>query len=403
MAVLKFQDLRFIEEKDLIRVYFLKIYKFTISKKDLMAIADFKIHSNAIEFSCSEKKANNKFNKVLEKGFQNMICSINKQKTVYVHRNSGIPLVGSGVFGLIDRNTSCIEVKPLTACNLDCMYCSVNAGITSKKQADYVVEKDYLIEEFNELVEKKQHEVEVHIGPQGEPLLYAPLVELVKDIKSNPKVKFISMDTNGVWLTKKLVDDLVKAGLTRFNISLNALDQEKCNYMAGMHFNLKHVLEMIDYAGKKTSVLLAPVIIPGINDDEVVALAKKAKTIKSKYPTIGIQNFLNYKRGRNPVKQRSWEDFFKMLEPIEKKENIKLCLSSDDFKTVQDTKLEKPFNKKQIIKARVVCDGPLNGEKIASCKNRAIIVEKSGGVGINSEIKIKIIRDKHNIFRGVKQ
>ena len=310
-------------------------------------------------------------------------------------------MVGTGVFGLIDRNTNCIEVKPLTVCNLDCVFCSVDAGLSSRKTTGYVIEKDYLIEEFNNLIKEKKLPVEAHIGPQGEPLLYAPLVELVRDLKKNPKIKIVSMDTNGILLTKKLIDDLAEAGLTRFNISLNALDEKKCRALAGASYNLKHLLEMIKYAGKKTNVLIAPVIVPTFNDDEIENLVNIGKGLYSDFPVVGVQNFLNYKRGRNPVKQRSWEEFFKMLESFEKKTGVKLRLSEQDFGIGDDTKQEKPFKKKQMVKARVVCRGPLKGEMIAAYKNRAIIVDKSNDSPINSEIKATIIRDKHNIFRGI--
>ncbi|MBW2990364.1 hypothetical protein KY348_01525, partial [Candidatus Woesearchaeota archaeon] len=126
MATLTFQDLEFVDEKDRIKVYFLRIYYFCLSKHDLASIAPFKLKSHSIEFDCSEKKATNKFNQLLKKGFESLVCSVNNKKTVYVHKNSGIPLIGSGLFGLIDRNTNCIEVKPLTACNLDCVFCSVD-------------------------------------------------------------------------------------------------------------------------------------------------------------------------------------------------------------------------------------------------------------------------------------
>src|SRR4030042_4654696 len=125
MALLKFQDLKFIDEKDRIRVILLRIYYFYISKEEMARVGRFKVSSDSIEFDCPEKKAANKFNQLLAKEFENLVCSINNLKTVYVHRNSGIPLVGTGVFGLIDRNTNCIELKPLTACNLDCVFCSV--------------------------------------------------------------------------------------------------------------------------------------------------------------------------------------------------------------------------------------------------------------------------------------
>ncbi|HHE36902.1 MAG TPA: radical SAM protein [Candidatus Woesearchaeota archaeon] len=407
MAVLSFQDLEFVEGEDKVKVFFLRIYYFYLLKSDLSRIAGFVIRKNSIEFKCSERKAINKFNQLLGKGLRELVCIINKQRTVYVHKNSGIPLIGTGVFGLVDRNTNCIEVKPLTACNLDCVFCSVDAGLSTKKRTGYVVEKDYLIEEFNKLVKKKKNPVEAHIGPQGEPLLYAPLLELIKDLRRNPKVKVVSIDTNGTLLSKKLVDELVSAGVTRLNISLNALDKEKCRFLAGTTYNLNHLLEIIDYASKRISVLIAPVIIPGLNDEELEGLIRTGMRIRnnlnSSFPVLGIQNFLNYKRGRNPVKQRTWDEFFNMLKPFEKIAGIKLRLCREDFGIRPDVRLEKPFKRKQVVKARIVCEGPLLGEKIGVYRNRAIIVEKAERVPLNSCVKVRIIRDKHNIYRGVKQ
>ncbi|MBN2052777.1 radical SAM protein [Candidatus Woesearchaeota archaeon] len=404
MAVLQFQDLEFVDEKDSVKVLFLKIYYFRIEKKELERIGNFKISLHSIEFDCSEKKASNKFGQLLEKGFAGLKCSLNNLKTVYVHKNSGIPLVGAGVFGLIDRNTNCIEVKPLTACNLDCLFCSVDAGKSSKKVTDYIIEKDYLVEEFNKLAARKEHPVEAHIGPQGEPLLYAPLTDLIRDLRHNPKVKIVSIDTNGTLLTEKLIDNLVSAGLTRLNISIHSLDEKKCSYMAGASYNIKHVLKMVEYASKKLNVLLAPVVVPSINDEDlknIVEAGRKIMSEKSEFPVLGIQNYLNYKRGRNPVKQRSWEEFFEMLKPFEKVTGLKLRLAKEDFGILADKKLGKPFEKKQVIKAVVVCDGPLLGEKVAAANGRTIIVDKAARAKNNSVINVKLIRDKHNIFRGV--
>jgi len=409
MALFEFQDLSFSEEdgsndkreKGDVRVTFLKIYHFFFSKEDLSRIAPFKITEHSIEFDCDDKQASKRFNNFLTNGFNGLICSLTGLKTVYLHQNSGIPIIGEGAFGLIDRNTNCIEVKPLTCCNLDCVFCSVDAGPSSRKVTDYVIEKDYLVQEFNRLAERKINDVEAHIGPQGEPLLYAPLVELIRDLKANPKVKVISIDTNGTLLTKKIIDELAEAGLTRLNISLQAMDEKKCTELAGRPYNLKHVLEMIDYASKRINVLLAPVIVPGLNDDQLEKLVAHGKSIKSDYPQLGLQNFLNYKRGRNPVKQREWDEFFRMLESIEGKEKIKLRLSKEDFGIKPDTKLEKPLQKRDVVKAQVMCDGPEKDEKIVSAKGRAIIVEDAASAAINSTIRVQIIRDKHNIYRGI--
>lgn len=414
MAVLRFKDLRFFEEEESVKVVFLNIYHFRLLKNELAGIADFRIGEDFLEFSCSEKRASNKFNLLLAKGFDELVCSLNNRKAVYIHKHSGIPLLGAGVFGLIDRNTNCIEVKPLTACNLDCVFCSVDAGRSSRKVTEYIIEEDYLVEEFNKLAAGKKHDVEAHIGPQGEPLLYAPIVELVKHLKDNLKVKVVSIDTNGTLLTKKLIDELAAAGLTRLNVSVQSLDEKKCSFLANQPYNLNHVLEMVEYASKKVSVLLAPVIVPGMNDDQLEGLVRLGKELELRlkglrlkdglkpcFPVLGIQNFLNYKRGRNPVKQRSWDEFFSMLKPYEKSTGLKLKLAREDFGIQPDSKLEKPFEKKQVVKARIMCDGPLPGEKVAVSKDRVIIVEKASRAIINSVVNVRIIRDKHNIFRGV--
>jgi uncharacterized Fe-S cluster-containing radical SAM superfamily enzyme len=401
MARFEFQNIDFKAEKDQVKIIFLRIYYFYISNNDLETIGKFKTGSHFIEFDCEESRAAKKFNYLLAKGFDFLKCSVSNLPTIYVHKNSGIPLIGEGSFGLIDRNTNCIEVKPLTCCNLNCVFCSVDAGHDTKKSYEFVVEAEYLSQEFDRLIEKKEHDIEAHIGPQGEPLMYSAIVELVKLLHSNPKVKIISIDTNGTLLTKKLIDELCEAGLTRLNISLQAMDQKKSDIMAGAPFNFKHVIEMIDYAKTKLNVLLAPVMVPGMNDNELESLVNKGKEIKSDFPTMGVQNFLNYKRGRNPAKQKSWEEFFSELANLENEKGIKLRLSKEDFGIKSDAKLEKPFKKRDIIKAIIVSPGLYPDEKIASCKGRGIVVDNARNAVVGSKVKICVLRDKHNIFRGV--
>lgn len=396
MAKLEFEDLRFAEEKTRIKVFFLRNYYFYLEKKDLESIGRFKLHENALEFDVSEKKAHNKFNLLLKTGFDSLTNALTGKRTVYIHKNSGIPLLGSNEFGIVDRGTSCIEVKPLTGCNLNCVFCSVNEG-DNDKIFDFVVEKDYLIDEFKKVASIKQHPVEAHINAQGEPLLYAPLVELVQGLSSINNVKVISIDTNGTLLTEKLIDELAKAGLTRLNLSLNALEPKFCSELSGKPYNLSHILKMIDYCQGKIAVLLAPIIVPGMNESEIAPLIKLAQKLKSKWPRIGFQNFLNYKRGRNPVKQRSLEEFYKILEEYEKKCHLKLRLSlANDFKILPDKAPEKPFKKGDLVKAVVVSPARYENERLAVAKNRVITVKTQEKLG--KEVRIRITRSKHNIF-----
>ena len=189
MALLEFKDLPFKELEDKVEVILLKNFYFHLEKKDLSKIADYEIRQNSIEFkNISEKRVAKKFNFLLSNSIKNLKNRLNNKKAVYIHQNSGIPLIGTNYFGLIDRNTSIIEIKPVTGCNLNCIYCSVDEGKSSKRQVDFVVEKDYLVNDLKKLVEFKGIDsLEAHINAQGETLLYAPLVELVADIAKIPQ------------------------------------------------------------------------------------------------------------------------------------------------------------------------------------------------------------------------
>jgi len=400
MAELSFKTLSFKQEGNKTRVNFLKIFYFYLDNKLLAKIGDFKLKDNSIIFEKTpEKRAERKFNSLLAEGFKDLKNTISGKKTIYIHKNSGIPLMGSNSFGLVDRNTSIIDVRPITSCNLNCIFCSVDAGISSKNQVDFVVEKDYLVEEFKKLVDFKDCDVEVHLGTQGEPLLYAEIVELIKDLSSIEKVKTISMDTNGTLLTEELVDRLADAGLTRINLSLNAIDEKIARKLAGCNYNIEKIKKIAPYVAKKMELAIAPVLVPGFNDNEMKKLIEFAKKLKAnrKGYFIGIQNFLNYRFGRNPCKQLSWDKFYSRMRELEKKTKTKLIIGPEDFNIQKTKKLPKPFKKGQIIKAGIICPGRIKNEMLAAASDRVISVPNCFKKGI---VKIKITRTKHNIFMG---
>ncbi len=232
MAKISFETLSFEEKEGKVKVTFLKLFYFELPKAQMESIAEFKIEKNTIEFKgISKADAESRLNLLLAKGFSNLKNKINGKQAVYIHQLSGIPLVGSIAFGIVDRNTNIIEVKPITVCNLKCIYCSVDDEM---RPVDFVVEKDYMVSELKKILKYKQNNsIEIHIGGQAEPLYYADIIPLVRDLSSIKQVKIISVDTNGTLLTKKSVDSLVKAGMTRFNLSINAISPELAEKLAG--------------------------------------------------------------------------------------------------------------------------------------------------------------------------
>jgi uncharacterized protein len=387
MALLEYQDLTFRQDAETVRVVFLKQFGFDLP---LDAFRGLRVAGeHAIEAE-SEKSGRLKLGRLLEQGFSRMKSILTGRKAVYIHRNSGIPLIGSQYFGLVDRNTNIVELRPITGCNLSCTYCSVDEGPLGRKLTDFVVEERYLVQEFKRLVEFKEcDDIEAHINPQGEPLLYAPLPELVSDLKALPQVKRISIDTNGTLLTKQLIDDLAAAGLTQFNVSINSFSQQAADTLAGCHYDVKHVLSMIEYALPRMKVLIAPMLIPGQNEDfaDVFRFAKKHGI------RVGIQNFLEYPGGRNPVRGKDMENFRAMLAGWEKEYGLKLSLSAEDFGIHKTKELPVPFRKGERLDVKAVCPGRLKGESLAVAKDRVISIRS------NSK-RIEIVRTKHNIIIG---
>ncbi len=146
---------------------------------------------------------------------------------VRITRESGIPLVGSLYFGIIDRGTSLLQVRPSCGCNLNCPFCSVDAGPATRTRAtSYEVEMEYLLEAVEEIARFKGAGVECHIDSPGEPLMYHKLPELIAALRQIDCVSVISLQTNGTLLDETKIAALESAGLDRINLSIHALDPE---------------------------------------------------------------------------------------------------------------------------------------------------------------------------------
>lgn len=420
MPTLSFNELTFEDKGDKIMVNFQSLFYFELEKAILKKIGDYEITRDAITFkNISEKRAFSRFDMLLNQGLNNLRSKLTNKKVIYIHKNSGIPLIGTNYFGIIDRGTNIIELKPMNGCNLDCIYCSVDEGFSSTRAVDFIVEKGYLVSEFKKLVEFKNMSqasnhsgcvpqasnhsgcvdcIHAQIAGQGETLMYREILGLINDISKVPSVKIISVITNGTLLTKEFIDKLADAGLTRLNVSLNALEQSLANKIANRPYNLEHVKEMIRYASKSLEVILVPVLIPTINDKEIPNIIEFVTVIKAEGGNIklGIQNFLNYRFGRNPVKELSWEEFYNRLSALESSHDANLRYKEDTL--IETKELPKPFKKGDTVTAKIICDGRLKGEKLAIADSRCITIPNCNKYGL---AKVKIVRSKHNIFVGV--
>jgi len=402
---LEFQELDFKPyDKDKIRVNFHNRFYFDLDTSKIASIAPFEINENKIIFrNISENTAKRRFSELISSSIStDLRHSINKKRTIYIHSNSSIPLIGTPYFGIIDRNSNVLEIRPNTGCNFNCIYCSVDEGFISKRLTDYFVEKDYMVSELKKIVEFKECKIDIHIGSQGEPTLYPDMIELIRGIREIPNIRHISMVTNGSLLTKEYVDQLAESGLSRINLSLNTLDFKMAQTLAGINFDIKRVVEIAKYIPTTNmDLIIAPLWVPGYNDDflELVRFAKNIAAGKIG-PAIGIQNFMTYKRGRNPVSDASTEEFNKKMRDIEQKEGIKLIYDVRAKHETQCKSLPKPFKRGEIVKAELKMPGRFRNEVIGVSKDRcvSIIGCNLSHIKLGSIVKARVIRTKHNIF-----
>lgn len=313
------------------------------------------------------------------------------------------PLVGCIAYGIIDRGTNTIQIRPSSSCILNCIYCSTDSGPCGKKVTNYEVDLGHLLEGLKELAEYKGPGLEAYIDSTGEPLLYPKIVELVKGISKIKNYSVISMQTNGVLLTKELVDKLKEAGMDRIDLSLNTLDSKKAKMMVGNeNYDVEKIKEIAKYISKAgIELVIAPVWVPAINDEDMEELIKFAKehVHNKKYPILGIQNYLKHKRGRKikGVKQKRWDKFYDELRMLESKYKVKLILGPEDFDIVKREPLPFTMNRGDVVRAKIFAPGWLSGEMLGSANARAITVVNSSA-RIGAYRKVTIIDNENNLY-----
>jgi uncharacterized Fe-S cluster-containing radical SAM superfamily enzyme len=322
-----------------------------------------------------------------------------------------IPLFGCIAFGIIDRGTNVLQVRPFSECPLSCVFCSTDAGPHSKRRISaYMVDLPQLLSAFEWAASYKEvTDIEAHVDTVGEPAMYPQLIELVEGLSGNRHVKVVSMQTNGALLNTKLIDDLEAAGLSRINMSIESLDPGLAKRIAGTDsYNLERVIENAEYIARDTDIdlLIAPVWLPGINDEEIPKLIEFALRIGAgkQWPALGIQKFLPHKYGRKPdIRAISWESFYLRLREWERMYNTKLVLAPQDFGSYECKAVPRVFKRYEKIKVMVVGPGWMKGEKLAVARDRVITIVDADSIPVGREVFVRMERVVDGIYIAKKQ
>jgi GTP 3',8-cyclase len=167
-----------------------------------------------------------------------------------------------------------LRISLVDRCNFRCTYCMPEGG-----EIDYVLQNNLLTKV--ELLTLLQ-EVFIPVGftrfrlTGGEPLVRPDVVDIVGAIAQLPQTQDLSMTTNG-FLLAKVAQDLYDSGLRRINISLDSLVSDVFDQIVGTRGRSRwqQVWDGIQTAHQVgfDPLKLNVVVIPGVNDQEVLDLA----------------------------------------------------------------------------------------------------------------------------------
>ncbi len=316
----------------------------------------------------------------------------------------GYPLIGYIGFGVIDRGTNVLQVRPTTLCPLNCIFCSVDAGPYSRNRwAEFLVDKDSIVETTKTIAEYKGGGVEALIDTIGDAFTYPWLIELVRDLKEEPSITSVAIETHGELLNKDIIDKLDKAGLDRINLSIDTMDPEKARILQGVKwFDLRRVIDMAEYIIHNTDIDLhvTPVWIPGVNDRDVIEVVKWAYRIGAgkKWPPATIQKYNVHKYGRRIpyVKPLSWRVFWKRIKELEQSLGLKLSWSMEEWGMKRMKRYPCPIRRGDRIAVKVSARGVFRGEYIGVTMGKTILVtipSRRNIIGEKLLVEIKYNKD----------
>ena len=175
------------------------------------------------------------------------------------------------MFDRYQRKIEYVRISLTDRCNLRCRYCMPEEGVEKLRHED-ILRFDEIVRIVRALASLGVRKVRL---TGGEPLIRRNIVELVREIHAVPGIETIAMTTNGVMLAD-MAEDLVQAGLTGINISLDTLKAASFTELARRPFftRVEDGIEAIAATGLK-DVKFNCVPIAGVNEEELPDLVAR--------------------------------------------------------------------------------------------------------------------------------
>lgn len=194
------------------------------------------------------------------------------------------------------RRITYVRISVTDRCNLRCVYCMPEDQ--KFRPLPHLLTREEIRRTARLLARFGVEKVRL---TGGEPTIRPDLVGIVRDLHEIGFPGGIALSTNGV-LFSRMAEELLAAGLTRVNVSLDAAEAEHFRKMARRD-HLQPVLDAIDAALRLPfhSVKVNAVVIRGFNDDQILPLAAMTK---EKPLAVRFIEFMPF--GANDWKEADW-------------------------------------------------------------------------------------------------
>ena len=173
------------------------------------------------------------------------------------------------------RTFDYVRIAVTEKCNLRCTYCMPEEGVDFKR-GDQILQADEIIRVIGALARMGIKKVRF---TGGEPLVRKDIVKLVDGAANIPGIKAVHLTTNGI-LFSRYAKNLLAAGLTGVNISLDSLDADKFQRITrrtGVEKVLDSIRLALDLGFPRVKVNV--VLMRGFNEDELPAFCELTKDL----------------------------------------------------------------------------------------------------------------------------
>lgn len=170
-----------------------------------------------------------------------------------------------------DRPIKYLRLSVTDRCNLRCFYCMPEEGIRFLPK-DQLLSYEEMIRISNLFINMGVDKIRI---TGGEPFVRKDLIDFLEKISLNDRLEKLSITTNGI-LTKPFLPQLKQLGIDQINLSLDTIDPDNFKKITRRDDYTKVMETFHQMIDDGFTVKINAVIMDGINDHEIINLAKLA-------------------------------------------------------------------------------------------------------------------------------